>query len=103
MAKLACFFLLLIAASAVIEVHGTAEDEQIKEVTNKDEKGLPKVMGITRKMLPNAEIMTTILRLPENNENANVGCIAHYGKCDGIINQCCDPWLCTPPIIGICI
>nr|2MM5_A Chain A, Alpha amylase Alstotide S4 [Alstonia scholaris] len=30
-------------------------------------------------------------------------CVPQYGVCDGIINQCCDPYYCSPPIYGHCI
>nr|ALI96627.1 alpha amylase precursor Alstotide S4 [Alstonia scholaris] len=88
MAKLACFLLLLLILSAVFEVHAVAEEE------------LPKI-EMSRQMLPKASIITTIIPFMESDEK--LGCVPQYGVCDGIINQCCDPYYCSPPIYGHCI
>nr|ALI96626.1 alpha amylase precursor Alstotide S2 [Alstonia scholaris] len=92
MAKLACFLLLLLLAS-VFEVDATVEaKEEVLELPS---------TRTSRKMLPKVGIINTIIQLPENTEN--LGCRPYGYRCDGVINQCCDPYRCTPPLIGICL
>jgi hypothetical protein len=61
------------------------------------EQELPQ-LEMSKKMLPTAEIITTIIRVPESAQN--LGCAPKNAFCNGVTIQCCDPYRCTLPVIG---
>nr|AGN03152.1 alpha amylase inhibitor precursor allatide C3 [Allamanda cathartica] len=88
MAKLAFFVLLLLVAYAA------AASGSVNAAAEKD---TPRIELSLRKVLPKAEIISVVLPFDQK-----LGCRPYGTRCDGVINQCCDPYWCTPPIYGWC-
>lgn len=76
--------------------------DTIVEPTTTVVKGENGAITITYSKLPISS-NNILLQLQTLIPNHDLSCRRKGYRCDGIFNQCCDPYLCTPPLVGICM